>query len=182
MKDYSVLDKLVPQTEELHRAIFDDGYTQGYANGKEEAYKNPKSSDAYHRGLEDAWTTARKVCDTVKEKLYVMGLDIKDVSSDMDEYEFSCRVIGDNDVSEVIEKLKAYEEKQKEPEIAVGDEVIVRNLSGKAVVTALVAHNMCCVMCNDGETCAPLLRDCTRTGRHFGEVSKIIEAMQEGKE
>lgn len=29
MKDYSILDDLVPKTQELHRAIFDKGYTQG---------------------------------------------------------------------------------------------------------------------------------------------------------
>lgn len=29
MKDYSVLDELVPKTQELHRAIFDKGYEQG---------------------------------------------------------------------------------------------------------------------------------------------------------
>lgn len=29
MKDYSILDELVPKTQELHRAIFDKGYEQG---------------------------------------------------------------------------------------------------------------------------------------------------------
>lgn len=29
-KDYSILDELVPKTQELHRAIFDKGYEQGY--------------------------------------------------------------------------------------------------------------------------------------------------------
>lgn len=29
MKDYSVLDELVPKTQELHRTIFDKGYEQG---------------------------------------------------------------------------------------------------------------------------------------------------------
>lgn len=30
MKDYSILNELVPKTQELHRAIFDKGYEQGY--------------------------------------------------------------------------------------------------------------------------------------------------------
>lgn len=29
MKDYVVLDELIPKTQELHRAIFDKGYEQG---------------------------------------------------------------------------------------------------------------------------------------------------------
>lgn len=29
MKDYDVLNELVPKTQELHRAIFDKGYEQG---------------------------------------------------------------------------------------------------------------------------------------------------------
>lgn len=29
MKDYVVLDDLIPKTQELHRAIFDKGYEQG---------------------------------------------------------------------------------------------------------------------------------------------------------
>ena len=32
MKDYAVLDDLIPKTQELHRAIFDKGYEQGKAD------------------------------------------------------------------------------------------------------------------------------------------------------
>ena len=33
MKDYEILDDLVPKTQELHRAIFDKGYEQGFDDG-----------------------------------------------------------------------------------------------------------------------------------------------------
>lgn len=36
MKDYSVLDELVPKTQELHRAIFGKGYEQGQKSRKGE--------------------------------------------------------------------------------------------------------------------------------------------------
>ena len=32
MKNYDVLDELIPKTQELHRAIFDKGYEQGQAD------------------------------------------------------------------------------------------------------------------------------------------------------
>lgn len=35
-KNYEILDKLTPKTVELHRAIFDEGYYQGYENGSKD--------------------------------------------------------------------------------------------------------------------------------------------------
>lgn len=32
-KDYEVLSELIPKTQELHREIFDKGYTAGYKQG-----------------------------------------------------------------------------------------------------------------------------------------------------
>ena len=40
MKDYEVLNKLVPKTQELHRAIFDKGYEQGFKDGANSEYEH----------------------------------------------------------------------------------------------------------------------------------------------
>lgn len=40
MKNYDVLDELVPKTQELHRAIFDKGYEQGFKDGLNSEYKH----------------------------------------------------------------------------------------------------------------------------------------------
>lgn len=42
MKDYSVLDELVPKTQELHRAIFDKGYEQGQKDISKQKEKTGK--------------------------------------------------------------------------------------------------------------------------------------------
>lgn len=42
MKDYSILDELVPKTQELHRAIFDKGYEQGQKDTLEQNEKTGK--------------------------------------------------------------------------------------------------------------------------------------------
>lgn len=40
MKDYVVLDELISKTQELHRAIFDKGYEQGFKDGANSEYEH----------------------------------------------------------------------------------------------------------------------------------------------
>ena len=40
MKNYDVLNELVPKTQELHRTIFDKGYEQGFADGANSEYEH----------------------------------------------------------------------------------------------------------------------------------------------
>lgn len=40
MKNYDVLNELVPKTQELHRAIFDKGYEQGFKDGANSEYEH----------------------------------------------------------------------------------------------------------------------------------------------
>jgi len=40
MKNYAVLDELIPKTQELHRAIFDKGYEQGFKDGANSEYEH----------------------------------------------------------------------------------------------------------------------------------------------
>lgn len=51
MKDYVVLDELIPKTQELHRAIFDKGYEQGFKDGANSEYEHDHAvAKAYHDG------------------------------------------------------------------------------------------------------------------------------------
>ena len=40
MKNYDALNGLVPKTQELHRAIFDMGYEQGFKDGSNSEYEH----------------------------------------------------------------------------------------------------------------------------------------------
>ena len=40
MKNYNVLNELVSKTQELHRAIFDKGYEQGFKDGLNSGYNH----------------------------------------------------------------------------------------------------------------------------------------------
>ena len=74
--------------------------------------------EAYQRGLDDAWEAARKICLGKEDGGISNGelLEIFKVGSDY-------TALKKYSASEVIEKLKAYEEKQKaDDEIKVGGE------------------------------------------------------------
>lgn len=128
MKDYTVLDELVPKTEELHKAI-DNVYEQGYRDGHndyaeinkdvyDEAYQKgieEGSADAkilienaYRRGLEDAWYVFRIV---VKPSM-CGGLDIDEMIQI-----FGTSIhkdIADLSPQDAIEKIKAWKQKKEQ--------------------------------------------------------------------
>ena len=136
------------------------------------------ADEAYQKGLEDGrnetWEAAKKVVLCADEG----GLSIEKLNKIFDCFTIQ-QVFRRYTVSEVIEKLKAYEEKQKaEDEIMVGDEV--RDNDGETYVITCI---------NDDGTFDALYPDGTAfsradfsiiyelTGRHF-EIDKILEEMK----
>jgi len=87
MKDYSVLDELVPKTEELHRAIFDNGYEQG---------------------MDDAWECARKIT-LISDNGGMPSTEINAVFG-LNPY----NVMLDYTASEAIKKIKAWKQKKEQ--------------------------------------------------------------------
>lgn len=55
MKDYVVLDELIPKTQELHRAIFDKGYEQGQKDALEQEPKAGHCEDCISREEAIKW-------------------------------------------------------------------------------------------------------------------------------
>lgn len=133
--------------------------------------------DAYQRGLEDAWEAARKI-------VRMSEGDLLNIFTEC--YSAVCtalQVLLKYDASEAIEKLKAYEEKQKaEDEIKVGD-IVERYLNGKLDSTGIYLGE------NDGhynclfwtgtvfDTFAYPKNQFKRTGRHF-DIASILKEMQ----
>lgn len=146
----------------------DEAYERGYDKGYADKTNNDKvckdlAKDIYQRGLNDAWEAAKKVVVNPNEG----GLDIPA----LDEI-FGCatiqQVFRKYSVSEVIVKLKAYEE-----ELKVRDEVLVYGNRG---VVTYICNEDYTVMMYDG-SCGKWKRaDLKKTGKRH-DIDKILKAM-----
>ena len=151
-----------------------DYINENFGNLQEEAYKrgiNDGSLDvkqrvegAYQRGLEDAWEAARKIS--------LMSPDeIEKVFPGAAKY--NRYNLGYSGV-EVIAKLKAYEDKQKD-RIEVGD--IVEVYGNLGVVTYMYELEACVMMIEDGSSGNWNLNELKKTGKHY-DIASILEAMR----
>ena len=148
-------------------AAYQRGHDDGYEAGCATAFK-PVSDAEYQRGLDEAMNAFKKLYSCGWER------DWKAMGFEFDEGEWSASfefIIGHYTAAEIVEKVKAYEEK----ELHVGDEVIAP--CGKAVVTAL-RNNFVDYLYSDGDCGCTEPEDLTKTGRHF-DIQSILEAMRE---
>jgi len=140
---------------------------------------------AYQRGLNDAWEAARKIFGYEIDG----GIPIDEIGSVFGYSENATFCTADifrhNTVSEAIEKLKAYEEKQKADEkIEVGDEVEWDNdfTGDRFIVTRIFQPRNGKEQCDgiDDDGCVyhdVLMDDLEKTGRHF-DIASILEDMR----
>lgn len=84
MKDYVVLDDLIPKTRELHRAIFDKGYEQGQKDTLEQRSKT-------------GWRIAQGM---IAERFWCSCGYIRMMESDMIEWKYCPVCGGTKEVSE----------------------------------------------------------------------------------
>ena len=122
-------------------------------------------TEAYKKGLNDAWEAAREIC----AGRFAGKIDTGHILN------FTA--------TEALDKIKAYEEEQSK--IKVGDEVKVENSGGylgKAIVTYVDKYEKEIYVVFAGGS-AGEITDGTRlrkTGRHFDEVEKLIEVLKGG--
>ena len=126
----------------------------------------------YQRGLDDAWEAARKVghCKLWDDYTKDTGKPSVCAVAVLDRYT----------AYEAIEKLKAYEEKQKaDDEIKVGDEVETKD--GKRFVVTTFGSgfdgDIAVGVCADGFGLGVDLKELRKTGRHF-DIASILKEMQ----
>ena len=158
--------------QKAHRTI-ENVYKAGYADGC-----NDKQHDLeydYAKGLEDAWECARSVVDCK------VPYDFWELASGQS----MLAVFKHYSAKGAIEKIREYEEKQKEAaEIKVGDEVIYDR--EKCIVTAIAngGHTIMLLGLGGGymERTTPDRIQGKRTGRHFSEIVNVLKQMQEGNE
>lgn len=190
------------QAQELIEQAYNRGYNAGYDEGKGQAWSEevkkyeiePEKAMKYiEQGRNEAWEAARKIFINEKNG----GLKQEDFVSLFDGKK-PVTVLAYKSATEVVEKLRAYEEKkqkedEEDKEIHVGDEVILNGNSSfdentKAIVIALYnntdyramfPYN---VMIADGDTDWVDRDDISgKTGRTFPEIVEVLKKMQEDK-
>lgn len=184
-KDYSNLEGLISNVKKI-RNSYDKGYKQGFNEGQahqlasDDVFRESCEKSAYEKGLNDAWERARKiVCDKSQNgySLYTLR-EIFGTAS-------VCGIFGNFSASEAIQKIKEYEEKQKQDdnEIKVGDEVVDGEVfnSGKGIVT-FVSPVILYVLWYDGSTGRRKLTDVKKTGRHFDQVAEVLKQLKEAQD
>ena len=153
----------------------DEAYQKGFNDGKEYALDESDMREAvsYQRGLDDAWEAAKKLSWAEKYGGYGDRLDkVFDRTDTFDFLEYS--------PNEAIEKLKAYEEKQKaDDEIKVGDTVSIKDdrRKGDGIVTKSWENDRYFIMWADGSGGVWDKEYIVKTGRHF-DIDKILEEMR----
>jgi hypothetical protein len=127
--------------------------------------------DAYNRGLENAWDVARKLAVETDDG----GVSISDLYKIFGT-ESMCTIMKNNTVYDAIDKLKAYEDKQKDDgHIKVGDEV--QAPCGIATVTS-VEDDFVHYLYSDGDVGCIGPHSLKKTGKHY-DIQSILEAMRE---
>ena len=154
----------------LQDDAYQRGHKEGYAKGFEEG--TFAVSGDYQKGLDDAWEAARRISILESDG----GYSWKEMKS----------IFGTDSASEIyvlhtateaINKIKAYEEKQKaDDEIKVGDEVIY--IEHKFIVFATETEEHYASLFDvNGRHASASQSKCKKTGRHF-DIPKILEEMK----
>lgn len=154
-----------------------EAYKRGLEDGKKShgGLLADASSAEYQRRLDDTWAAAKKVVLCADEG----GLSIEELNEIFDCCTIQ-QVFRKYTVSEVIEKLKAYEEKQKE--IKVGDEVVSTLSKTPYIVVSFGEYDdgalTACGFDSHGFWHGNELSELHKTGKHY-DIDKILEEMKE---
>lgn len=155
------------------------GYDKGYADKtNNDEVCNELAKDIYQRGLNDAWEAARKIVLSPDEG----GTSLTDIYVMFGNNGSMQRVFRSYSASEVIEKLKVCEKKQKaDDKIKVRDEVIWTLGANIAIVVTSVYTvddvEWCDGICKDGKVYSILTKNARKTGRRF-DIDKFLEEMR----
>ena len=161
-KDYSVIDGICRNFEYEAKTIFNKGYDQGVEDAKYEKEK------AYEQGLNDAWMCVRKL---------MRGLNFYE-RNEIFKCTDQATLIGLYSASEVIAKIKAWEDNQTEDEIKVGDEVYILDKEYPYVITSVDPINKSAVFFSRfGKWGVEDISKLHKTGRHFPEIFEVLKQM-----
>ena len=157
-----------PDTEQVREEAYEDGYKTAKVQCNIQAEKDLREVGErhYQKGLSDAWEAARKIWEynaTTLNKIFSKCC-----------YSVVQDILRKYSASEVIEKIRQYEQEQ---EIKVGDEV--EAVAGKAVIIQVFGNGDVRYMYPDASIGFNDSCSITRTGRHFPEIAKVLRKMKE---
>lgn len=128
----------------------------------EEAYK-----DGAKDGRNEAWEAARKIVEMPDPPYWEVFDEYKD------------DLFGKITASEAIEKLKAYEEKQKADEDVKRGDILRNKTNGLTYIVTLASDYGYVLLGNDGNCATTCITNTfEKTGKHF-DIDKILEEMKE---
>lgn len=168
-------EEMKKQVLELIEQSYQDGYKSGYKVWKNSAFDNAiiDATSFIEQGRNEAWRLALHIFRlNQKERKAVFGYDRDTVN-----------VLESMDASEVLEKIRAYEEqKREETKIKVGDEVIYScgNYKDKATVIDIDA-DILHLLTENGCYLSEEYKDVKKTGRHFTEIAELLKKLREEK-
>lgn len=148
---------------------------EAYKKGADEQYKKDAATieqltkdkgEEYQRGQEDMFELIRKV--------YLAG-KCCDVTG-----EYFPSYIKNHTAAEMVMTFK--DEPQKQPWFSVGDEVIGPEETKGVILMVHPDDDLVLCLKKDGRTSWFEPKSCTKTGRHFGEIYNVIEALKEDAE
>ena len=110
MKDKAIHDAMV-SIENRVRHVYNQGFNQGFEEGRSCKYEQSDIEAAYQRGLDDTWECMKKICAEVIDG----GLD-SDTLKQIFGTAIIVNIFKTNSASEAMAKLKEYEERQTQTE------------------------------------------------------------------
>lgn len=144
---------------------FQRGYDDGYEAGCATAFK-PVSDAEYQRGLDEAMNAFKKLYSCGWER------DWKAMGFEFDEGEWSRSfefIIGRYTAAEIVEKVKAYEDKK----LHVGDEVFAPRTSTRYLVTKL--DGLVSGISKSGRVHLQPESELVKTNKHFGSIDEYMK-------
>ena len=154
---------------EHYGELQDEAYQRGINDGSLDVKQRVEG--AYQRGLEYAWETARKLFSSMPDSDIEKAFPIEWNNGGFN-------ALMNLKPQQAIEKLKAYEDKQKDS-IEVGDEVVTRGVvPDNTFLVTKVTESTVYGISNDGSWNFFNRDSVTKTGKHY-DIASILEAMRE---
>ena len=154
---------------EHYGELQDEAYQRGINDGSLDVKQRVEG--AYQRGLEYAWETARKLFSSMPDSDIEKAFPIEWNNGGFN-------ALMNLKPQQAIEKLKAYEDKQKDS-IEVGDEVVTRGVvPDNTFLVTKVTESTVYGISNDGSWNFFNRDSVTKTGKHY-DIQSILEAMRE---
>ena len=162
-------EKTKAMLAEVEKRSYERGYENGFAEGREPA----EGTDAYQRGMTDAWAAARKLFSEWSEK------DIEEAFP-KEWKNGGFRALMNLDPNDAVIRTKNYEEVKATAEagkIREGDQVIVHDSDEELGTVLFADHEKAVILTLESVVFTGT--DCVeKTGIHFDEVDQLLEKMR----